>query len=226
MTCPHCQKEAPIIFKGVFAFCAACDRPRAPFSGKALNFVGKPSKWGARVGQALGVFVLIFGLLLAAALILFFQVLLPTASIGYALGLPIALASVVLAALFMITSRRLRRVGSDAERQARIEALYALAVHRGGTLTATDAAPALQLTAAVVDALLGDLAKHQPDHVSLEFDEEGRTFYLFSHAGTRPHPFGAKYRVKSDGKVRVADALGVDGPREALDDEELDRSRK
>jgi len=218
MVCPHCRQNAPIIYKGVFAFCSACDRPRAPFSGKALNFAGKPSQVGGRLGRILGVLVLIFGLLLAAALMLFFQLLWPAANFGYALGLPLALISVVVAALLLFTGNRLRRSGSDAERQARVEALYALAVHRGGTLTAADAAHALQLDEKQVDAALNELAKTEPEHVSLEFDDQGQTFYLFSEPGARPPPFGAKYRVDTQGRVRVADVLGANGPREVLDD--------
>jgi hypothetical protein len=220
MPCPHCHQNAPIVYQGVFAFCAVCDKPRAPFSGKALKFAGQPSKLGGSVGRVVGFLVLIFGLLLSAALILFFQFLWPAASIGYAVGLPVALVSVVLSALLLFTSSKLRRSGSDTERQTRLEALYALAVHRGGTLTASDAARALQLDASEVDALLSELAKTQPEHVSLELDDEGQTFYLFSHAGTRPHPFGAKYRVSKQGRVRVADVLGVDGPREELADDD------
>lgn len=216
MPCPHCHQNAPIVYKGVFAFCAACDKPRAPFSSKALNFAGQPSKLGGRLGHLLGVLVLIFGLLLAGALLLFFQLLWPTASVGYALGLPIALISVVLSVLLLVTGRRLRRSGTTAERQARVETIYALAVHRGGTLTAADAARVLQLDPLQADALLSDLAKTEPSYVSLEFDGEGQTFYLFSHAGTRPHPFGAKYRVNPEGTVQVADVLGAEGPREDL----------
>jgi hypothetical protein len=225
MPCPHCHQNAPIVFKGVFAYCAACDKPRAPFSGKALNFVGQPAKLGGRVGQVVGVLVLIFGLLVAAALMLCLQLLWPAANFGYALGLPIALVSVVLAALLLFTGRRLGRSGADAERQARVEAIYALAVHRGGTLTATDAARSLQLEVARADALLADLAKTEPEHVALELDSEGQMFYVFSHAGTRPHPFGAKYRVSTEGRVHVADVLGVDGPRQALDDNAVGATR-
>jgi hypothetical protein len=141
------------------------------------------------------------------------------------LGLPIALVAVVLAGLLLFTGRRLGRSGADAERQARVEAIYALAVHRGGTLTATDAARALQLEPVRADALLADLAKTEPEHVALELDSEGQMFYVFSHAGTRPHPFGAKYRVSSEGRVQVADVLGVDGPREALDDNAVGATR-
>ena len=219
MLCPHCHQNAPIVYKGVFAFCSACDKPRAPFSGKALAFAGQPSKLGGRVGRVLGIVVLVFGLLSAAVLMLCFQLLWPAQNIGYALGLPVALVSLVVGTLLMIASRRLNRAGADAERQARIEALYALAVNRGGTLTASDAAHSLQLAAAQADALLSDLAKTQPEYVSLELDDAGQAFYLFSRAGTRPHPFGAKYRVNARGRVRVADVLGADGPRQSLDDD-------
>lgn len=218
MLCPHCHQNAPIVYKGVFAFCSACDKPRAPFSGKALAFAGQPSKLGGRVGRVLGIAVLVIGLLLAVVLMLCFQLLWPAQNIGYALGLPVALVSLVVGTLLMIASRRLNRAGTDAERQARVEALYALAVNRGGTLTVSDAAHSLLLSAPQVDALLGDLAKTQPEYVSLELDDEGQSFYLFSRAGTRPHPFGAKYRVNAQGRVRVADVLGADGPRQSLDD--------
>lgn len=219
MLCPHCHQNAPILYKGVFAFCSACDKPRAPFSGKALTFAGQPSKLGGRLGRVLGVLVLIFGSLLAAALMLFFQFLWPAKNIGYALGSPIALISIVLGTLLMVASGRLGRAGADAERQARIEALYALAVNRNGMLTPADAARSLQLPPATADALLSELAKTQPEYVSLELDDQGQSFYLFSRAGTRPHPFGAKYRVGAEGRVRVADVLGVDGTRETLDDD-------
>jgi len=226
MLCPHCHQNAPVLYKGVFAFCSACDRPRAPFSGKALAFAGQPSKLGGRVGGVIGVLVLILGLLLAAALMLFFQLLWPAKNIGYALGSPLALASIVIGSLFLIASRRLGRAGDQAERQARVEAIYALAVNRNGTLTAADAARSLQLAPASVDALLSELSKTQPEYVSLEFDEQGQAFYLFSRAGTRPHPFGAKYRVGAEGKVRVADVLGVEGPRQTLGPEDETTHRR
>lgn len=219
MLCPHCHQNAPILYKGVFAFCSACDKPRAPFSGKALAFAGQPSKLGGRLGRVIGALVLIFGSLLAAALVLFFQLLWPAKNIGYALGSPIALASIVVGTLLMVASSRLGRAGAEAERQARVEAVYALAVNRNGMLTAADTARSLQLPPATADALLSELAKTQPEYVSLEFDDQGQPFYLFLGGGTRPHPFGAKYRVGAEGRVRVADVLGVEGERQTLDEQ-------
>jgi hypothetical protein len=219
MLCPHCHQNAPVLYKGVFAFCSACDKPRAPFSGKALAFAGQPSKFGGRLGRVLGTLVLIFGSLLAAVFMLFFQLLWPAKNIGYAIGSPIALVSLVLGTLLIIASSRLNRAGAEAERQARVEAVYALAVNRNGMLTTADTARSLQLEPSSVEALLDELAKTQPDYVSLELDDEGQAFYLFSRAGTRPHPFGAKYRVSPEGRVRVADVLGIDGARQTLDEE-------
>lgn len=212
MPCPYCHQNAPIVYKGVFAHCSACDRPRAPFSGKALNYSGRAAKVGGSIGRVLGVAVLFAGLVLAIALFLFFQFLLPTATVGYAVGLPIAFVSVVASALLVFFGGRLRRSGTEAERETRIEALYALAVHRGGTLTVTDAARALRMELPQVERLLADLSQNQPEYVSLELDDEGQPFYIFSHEGTRPHPFGARYRVSGEGKVQVTDVLGVDSP--------------
>src|SRR3954453_6762058 len=107
MLCPHCHQSAPILYKGVFAFCSACDRPRAPFSGKALAFAGQPSKLRGRVLRVLGPLVVVFGLLLPVGLMLFFQLLWPEKNIGFALGSPVALASIVFGSLFLIASRRL-----------------------------------------------------------------------------------------------------------------------
>lgn len=219
MLCPHCHQNAPVLYKGVFAFCSACDKPRAPFSGKALAFAGQPSKVGGRLGRVLGTLILIFGALLAAALVLFFQLLWPAKNIGYALGAPIALASVVVGTVLMILSNRLGRAGAEAERQTRVEAIYALAVNRNGMLTTADTARTLQLDPNAVDSLLNELAKTEPEYVSLEIDEQGQPFYLFSRAGTRPHPFGAKYRVGAEGRVRVADVLGVEGAPQTLEEQ-------
>lgn len=191
-------------------------KPRSPFAETALKLAGQPSKLGGRVSHAVAWVILIFGLLVAAALMLFFQLLWPKEMVGYAFGLPVALFSVVVSALLFFGGRRLGRSGANAERRARTEALYTLAVQRGGTLTARDAAHALSLNAHEVEALLADLAKTAPEHVSLEVDADGNTFYLFTQPGAQPHPFGAKYRVEADGKVRVTDVLGVNESEPAV----------
>ncbi|HEV8247009.1 MAG TPA: hypothetical protein VGP93_14630 [Polyangiaceae bacterium] len=207
MWCPHCRQNAPIVYRGVFAYCSACDKPRQPFSAKSLNIAGKPSKIGGTVGKVMGYGVLLAGLLTAATLMLLFHFLNPTSAMGYAVGVPLAIASLVLGFALLYGSRRLHRAGTDAEREARQQALYALAANWGGMLTAQGAARALNLSVAEVDAVLGDWVKSGSDHISLEVDEEGELFYLFSRPGHRLDTFGKRYRVESEGRVRVIDAL-------------------
>ena len=187
-------------------------KPRTPFSDTALKLAGQPSKFGGRVSRALGWVILIFGLLIALGLMLFFQLLWPKEMVGYAFGLPVALFALVTSGLLFFGGRKLGRSGADAERKARVEALYGLAETRNGTLTARDAAHALALDANEVEALLAELAKIEPERVSLEVDADGNTFYLFTLQALRPHPFGAKYRVEADGRVRLTDVLGVNEP--------------
>lgn len=207
MWCPHCRQHAPIVYRGVFAYCSGCSQPRPPFSAKALNIAGQPSKLGGTLGKVVGYAVLIAGLLTAATLILLFHFLAPTSVMGYAVGVPLALLSLAVSLAILYGSGRLHRAGVDAERQARQQALYALAANRGGMLTALDGARALNLSVADVEAVLGEWVKVDPDHVSLEVDDNGELFYLFSRPGQRLDTFGKRYRVEPEGRVRVIEAL-------------------
>jgi hypothetical protein len=210
MWCPHCRQNAPIVYRGMLAYCAACNQPRTPFSAKALHITGRPSKLGGSASKWLGYGVLIAGLGTAATLMLLFVLLAPTSLMGYAVGIPLALLSLLVGLALVYAGRRLHRAGSGAEREAREQALYALATNRGGLLTALDGARALNLNVADVEAVLGDLAKRDPEHVSLEIDEEGVLFYAFSRPGDQRDTFGKRYRVEAEGRVRVLDTLEPD----------------
>jgi hypothetical protein len=48
--------------------------------------------------------------------------------------------------------------------------------------------------------VLNDLAKRDPEHVSLEIDDDGALFYAFSRTGDRRDTFGKRYRVKRQGE--------------------------
>src|SRR5688572_10407389 len=183
MWCPHCRQNAPIVYRGMFAYCAACNQPRPPFSAKALNVAGRPSKLGGTASKVLGYGVLLAGLGTAAGLMLLFFFLAPTSAMGYAVGIPLAVISLVVGLALIYAGRRLHRSGSDAEREAREQALYALAANRGGLLTALDGARSLNLSVADVEAVLSDWAKRDPEQVSLEIDDEGALFWLFSRPG-------------------------------------------
>jgi hypothetical protein len=207
MWCPHCRQNAPIVYRGVFAYCTACDKPRPPFSAKALNMAGKPSKIGGTLGKVLGWGILLAGIGTAATLMLLFHFLAPASAMGYAVGIPLAIMSLIVGLAVLYGSSRLHRSGTDAERQARQQALYALAANRGGMLTAHDAARALGMTVAEVDTVLSDWVKTDSDLITVEVDEEGELFYMFSRPGQRIDTFGKRYRVEPEGRVRVIDAL-------------------
>ncbi len=223
MWCPHCRQHAPIVYRGVFAYCSGCGKPRSPFSAKALNLAGQPSKLGGTLGKVLGYAVLLVGLLVAATLMLLFHFLAPASAIGYALGVPLAIASLVVGLALLYGSSRLHRAGTDTERETRQQALYALAVNRGGMLTALDAARALGLSVADVEAVLSEWVKRDTDHISLEVDDEGQLFYLFFRPGERTDTFGKRYRVESEGRVRVIDT--IEGESEAESETSRDRLR-
>ncbi|HVJ18222.1 MAG TPA: hypothetical protein VM686_22535 [Polyangiaceae bacterium] len=224
MWCPHCRQNAPIVYRGVFAYCSACNKPRPPFSATSLNLAGQPSKIGGTVGKVLGYGVIVSGLLAALTLILLFYFLAPASAMGYAVGIPLAIISLVVGGAMIYGSGRLHRSGTDAEREARQQALYALAANRGGMLTSLDAARALNLKVADVDAVLGDWVKNDPDHISLEVDDNGELFYLFSRPGQRLDTFGKRYRVEAEGRVRVIDALEAEAAENEAERERM-RSR-
>jgi hypothetical protein len=221
MWCPHCRQNAPIVYRGIVAHCSACNRPRSPFSAKALNIAGRPSKLGGMASKALGYGVLIAGLGTAATLMLLFVFLAPTSAMGYAVGIPLAIITLVVGLALLYAGRKLHRAGSDTERETREQALFALATNRGGLLTAVDGARALNLSVADVEAVLSDLAKRDPEHVSLEIDEEGALFYAFSRPGDRRDTFGKRYRVEPEGRVRVLDALEPDAAESETEESRL-----
>ena len=191
----------------MLAYCAACNQPRTPFSAKALHITGRPSKLGGSASKLLGYGVLMAGLGTAATLMLLFVLLAPTSVMGYAVGVPLAVLSLLVGLALVYAGRRLHRAGSGAEREAREQALYALATNRGGLLTALDAARALNLNVADVEAILNDLATRDSEHVSLEIDDEGAMFYSFSRPGERRDTVGKRYRVEPEGHVRVLDSI-------------------
>jgi hypothetical protein len=223
MWCPHCRQDAPLVYRGVFAYCSACNEPRPPLSATSLNFSGRPSKLGGTASRVLGYGVLTAGLGTAVTLMVLFALLAPTSAMGYAVGIPLAVVSLIVGLALIYAGRRLHRSGADAEREARERALYGLAANRGGVLTALDGARSLNLSVAEVDGVLNDWAKRDPEHVSLEIDDEGAIFFLFSRPGERRDLFGKRYRVEPEGRVRVQSALE---PEEEPGAFERERSRE
>jgi hypothetical protein len=154
---------------------------RIPLSSPAVNLAGKPSKVGGTVARAFGWTVLGIGLLVACVFATLFGLVFSGAAAAL-VGVPIAVVATLFAVLLLRGGRSLKQSGADAETATRLQAVFALATHKGGTLTSTDVALALQMPGPDADALLVNLAKKDPDVVSVDVDDEGQLLFHFPGA--------------------------------------------
>ena len=52
--CPHCGQAAPLVYRGVLAYCSACGQLRGPLTGGSVNHAGSLSKAGGTVAKVFG----------------------------------------------------------------------------------------------------------------------------------------------------------------------------
>jgi hypothetical protein len=197
MTCPHCQKDAPTIVRGVRAYCTACGAPRSLINApEAVNVAGQPARIGGTVFQALGAAALGLGLVVALLIAGIAGAFLGGAAALW-VGVPIALIALVIALPIMGGGRRLQRAGEARSRAAQETAIFALAAQRRGVLTLRDVARALSIREDEADALLTALAKRPDGAVVLDVDDNGALSYRFPDlvASYAPGPAGARVRV-------------------------------
>lgn len=179
--CPHCWRDAPLVYRGVVPRCAACGRLRAPLSTRSVNLAGKPSKLGGTVAIAAGTLVFAVGLPLAVFLGALFWLLglllapdaASHATLALAVGGSIAAAVVVAGTLLLVRGRALRHAGTVQRSATLNDALVQLA-HEQGRVSAAEAAAALGIPVAEADALLIELAKTQTDRIALDLHDDGR----------------------------------------------------
>jgi hypothetical protein len=194
--CPHCGQNAPLVYRGVSAFCSACGQARLPFTANAVNLKGKPAKIGGTVAAVAG-WVLLLGSLAAALIVgAIFQAIFPAAVLGWVLGGVIGALGGGISLLLLFGGRALRRSGTTAAESARFDALGTLAAHQKGIVTAQNASEALGCTYEEADAFLTTLAKRPDGGISLEVDDDGKIFYRFARYAPQPVWPG-------EGKVRV-----------------------
>jgi len=206
--CPNCKQSAPIVYRGTLAYCTACGAPRPPFSAKSVNLAGQPSKIGGSVAKFLGWLILGIGLLVALSIIWFFQLIFPAGVVGWAIGVPIGVISLIVGLLVLFGGKNLEKSGIAAERAAKFDAIWAIAIARGGVVTPADVGRSLNMAADGADKLLTEMTKQFPEYVSIEVDDAGNLFYkLTGVAEPEGARFGIKYRVEPDGRVRIADEL-------------------
>ncbi len=180
--CPFCGKNAPIVYRGVLAYCTACGRPRLPLSGESVNLAGQPSKVGGTVAHVFGWLVLGGGLLVALLVGALLLALFPGAAVGWIFGAVIALASLAVGLSLARAGKTLEKSGTRHEQSTRAQAVFAMAETRGGMLSAMDVAQSLSLPPHEAEALLTELAKVDSDRVKLEVDDNGAMYFLFPHA--------------------------------------------
>jgi hypothetical protein len=202
--CPHCGQNAPLVYRGVSAFCSACGKARLPFTANAVNLKGKPAKIGGTLAAVAG-WVLLFGSLAAALIVgAIFQAIFPAAVLGWVLGGVIAALGGGISLLLLLGGRALRRSGTTAAESARFDALGSLAANQKGIVTAQNASEALGCSYEEADAFLTILAKRPDGGISLEVDDDGKIFYRFARYAPQPVWPG-------EGKVRV-DPFADTGP--------------
>jgi hypothetical protein len=173
--CPHCGREAPIVYRGVVPYCTACGALRAPLSTPSINLAGKPSRVGAAVASVAGWLVLAVGLSVALGFGLLLWALF-SGALAAALALPLALIASLVGFALLRGGSSLRRSGADAEQATRDQALLSMAGHHG-PVTAVDAARFLNVTVASADAMLTALAKREPERVAMDVDDQGVVWY-------------------------------------------------
>ena len=184
--CPHCRQNAPIVYRGVLAYCTACGQLRAPLAGPAVNLAGQPSQIGGSVANVLGWLVLAIGVVVAVLLTALLQAIFPAGFVGWLFGAVITLVTLAVGSSLVLGGRKLKNTGTVTEKSTKHRAIYALAAHRGGVLNAVDVSRAAGLSVAEADALLTALAKEESDRVKLEVDENGGIYYVFPEFDARP----------------------------------------
>jgi hypothetical protein len=219
--CPRCRQNAPLVYRGVNAYCSACNQPRMPLATTSVNLAGQTSKVGGTVARVFGWIVMVFGTLLGGGLLATCQAILTEGVVGYVIGIPIMLISIVLGIMLLKSGKQLKASGEDTEKATRNQAIFALANTRGGMLTPNDVAMSLNTTQENGDAILTELAKAYPDHVNIDVDDNGTLLYRFSAAHWNAIKSSSAY-VSRDEHKRVAtepSPVRVDA-RDPLEDDE------
>jgi hypothetical protein len=167
-------------------YCTACGALRAPLATPSINLAGKSSQVGGTVASVAGWLTLLIGLSLELGLALLLAFLFSW-TVALVLTLPLALISSVIGGALLRSGGSLRRSGIAKERAVHDQALLSMAGHHG-PVTATDAARLLNVSIAEADAMLTELAKRDPDRLSVDIDDDGIVWYRLANPFAIPIP--------------------------------------
>jgi hypothetical protein len=245
--CPHCGREAPLVYRGPLAYCSACDKPRPPLSAAGVNITGKPAKVGGTLASVLGWVVLGLTLAIALSVGALLQAILPPA--GLVIGGVIAVVGIAAALVLLLGGRFLTRTGDRAALGAKSEAVRALAQNQKGIVRTELVARSLGMPVQEADAFLTSLSRQPDSGVILEVDNDGKLYYRFAEfapevpwppPGTplEPAPVAlpaentglrvAKTELTSPQKTQLADPLpeeGIGSEVSTVDETSTKRSR-
>jgi len=186
-----------------------------------VNLAGKPSRVGGTFAVVLGWVVLALGGSTALGVVLLLLALSWPAG-ALAIGLPIALVTLITGVLLVKSGRSLQASGEDAERATRAQALLAMAAQRGA-VTAREAAQALSTSVAEADAMLTELAKREPERVAVDVDDQGVLWYRVAPAPGEPIP---RMRVETEQQAVRVETGGANETENEGEDEQGRRAAR
>jgi hypothetical protein len=201
--------------QGLVARCAACGAVRAPFEVPSVTLAGQPAKVGGIAATLAGSFVLVVGLSLALLVGLLLQSIWPGTFVGWAFAVPIVALTLFFGFLLLLGGRRLRRRGGETRRSVQLAAIRAFVAHRGDSVTAAEAARALNLSEPEADALLTEFAKDPTANVNMDVGDDGVIRYDFDREERR-------FRVLDETQATSSDP---DAAEDAFREPEIDQRR-
>lgn len=218
--CPNCHQEAPTVVRGVRAYCTACGAPRSLIEDTPVNVAGQPSKIGGGVATVAGLSVLVIGSLVSLMIGALLQIF--AAPAGWVVGGFLEAVTLFVAALFLWGGRALFKSGSETEKTAQEQAIFAIARRRGGSVTPAELSRVLSIPETEADAMLTAMAKRPDGRVSLELDDDGTLRY-------EVHETQRRVRVSERKRVATPEAptkTVLDAEFEELAEEEARAAEK
>lgn len=178
--CPHCGQAAPLVYRGVIAYCSACGQLRGPLTGGSVTHAGSLSKASGTVARAFGWVVLALGWTLA---LIVFAIVGAVFGLGVAapwlLGGVIGVLTTAIALFSLWGGRELKASGQQRELSTKEQAVFAMAATHQGELRAVNLMAPLNMTRHDAELLLENMAKQNPDDLRMEVDEQGGLYYRF-----------------------------------------------
>jgi len=193
------------VARGVRAYCTACGAQRSLLDETPVNVAGQPSKIGGSVARVTGWLLLLTGSLFGLTLGGIIAAISSYTTLAFVLGGFFVSLSLLFGLPLILGGKMLQKSGTEAERGAHEQAVYAIAERRGGSVTPAELARAVSITEADADTLLTAMAKRQDSAVTLEVDDDGTLRYYVNNAA------GGK-RIGS--RVGMGPRIGMAQPRE------------